>query len=350
MKCSGERTGCERCRNQGSQCIYQESRVGKVPGIRAKKRPLDAPDDQRERRTSCTSSQFQSNSGRADSMFQEDKADSAIQWAVETRFDAMENGNDFLDDPNAQVLPTGSSSEVSGSDESMATASASEGFSLPALDFAFDDLFMSPHPHVPHPNSPSKTAQRQAENEAKERKDRDNRCVMECCQIVSDLENYIEAELKAFKLALGIVRSGLGKLNELIRTQQGSRNPRCRMLFIAIMYQLLELLDLCDRGISSDSNRPQGSSLTSHTPGLLLPSLGFGEFNMDAEDQSAWKSQMLLKEVHHASEVLRSIKTLASLSSDIPECGRAVGRVREEIPADLEFRLKELAIKISRRG
>ncbi|EGD88873.2 uncharacterized protein TERG_05122 [Trichophyton rubrum CBS 118892] len=36
VRCSGERTGCTRCSNLQYECVYAVSRVGKVPGIRAR--------------------------------------------------------------------------------------------------------------------------------------------------------------------------------------------------------------------------------------------------------------------------------------------------------------------------
>ncbi|KAE8309905.1 hypothetical protein BDV41DRAFT_410629 [Aspergillus transmontanensis] len=36
VRCSGERTGCDRCNNLQYQCVYAISRVGKVPGVRAR--------------------------------------------------------------------------------------------------------------------------------------------------------------------------------------------------------------------------------------------------------------------------------------------------------------------------
>ena len=38
VKCSGERTGCTRCRNSNTTCIYGEAMVGKVSGARARRR------------------------------------------------------------------------------------------------------------------------------------------------------------------------------------------------------------------------------------------------------------------------------------------------------------------------
>ncbi|KAE8329551.1 hypothetical protein BDV39DRAFT_45838 [Aspergillus sergii] len=36
VRCSGEKTGCQRCANLGSECIFSISRIGKVPGKRSK--------------------------------------------------------------------------------------------------------------------------------------------------------------------------------------------------------------------------------------------------------------------------------------------------------------------------
>ncbi|KAF2179232.1 hypothetical protein K469DRAFT_716502 [Zopfia rhizophila CBS 207.26] len=362
VKCSGERTGCERCQNLGTQCIYAESRVGKVPGIRAKKKrsqnDIDRP--QPDRRPSYAVSQNKSPIPSAEPTFREDPPESIMQWASDSQFEPTENCSDFLDDPNIQVAPQGSNTDPSGSDESIVTSSAADDFPLPAIDFGFDDLFPSPlplkSPPPPPLNPPISAPMRHiAENtlpphialqaETKQRKEMDNQCVVECCQIISDLESYILAELKAFKLALGIVRRAIEKLMELISFQQSSRNLRCMMLFNTIMYQILELLELCHATLSIDSQLGSGLTSTSRTHGLLMPSLGFGDFCIDVEEQSAWRAQMILKEVHQGSEALRKIKTLASVGPDASGTAKA----REHCLADLEIRLKDLAVRIARR-
>lgn len=38
VKCTGEHDGCARCRNLNTECVYAESRVGKVQGSRSKRR------------------------------------------------------------------------------------------------------------------------------------------------------------------------------------------------------------------------------------------------------------------------------------------------------------------------
>ncbi|KAL5364123.1 hypothetical protein BJX96DRAFT_156797 [Aspergillus floccosus] len=42
VRCSGERTGCARCLSLGYSCVYSESRVGKVQGNRARRRPTES--------------------------------------------------------------------------------------------------------------------------------------------------------------------------------------------------------------------------------------------------------------------------------------------------------------------
>lgn len=86
------------------------------------------------------------------------------------------------------------------------------------------------------------------------RSEGDSQCCLECCQMISDLENYIMAELKAFKILMGIIRTALGRLAELISSQQNSRNLRCVVLFIALMYQIFELLETCLSIVEADTS------------------------------------------------------------------------------------------------
>ncbi|KAF2789635.1 hypothetical protein K505DRAFT_378094, partial [Melanomma pulvis-pyrius CBS 109.77] len=53
VKCSGDRRGCTRCVGLNVECIYLESRVGKVQGVRAKRKkfqPENAPGNDTARR------------------------------------------------------------------------------------------------------------------------------------------------------------------------------------------------------------------------------------------------------------------------------------------------------------
>ena len=49
VRCSGERLGCKRCQTLGCECIYEESRVGKVQGNRGRKRKLRLEAEQQQR-------------------------------------------------------------------------------------------------------------------------------------------------------------------------------------------------------------------------------------------------------------------------------------------------------------
>jgi hypothetical protein len=196
---------------------------------------------------------------------------------------------------------------------------------------------LAPPPVPENPGNP--------ENTQESKKESDSRCVMQCCQLVGDLESYIVADVGAFQILLGIVRKANEKLNELIGLQQGSRNLRCMMLFNTISYQIIELLDCCHKSIGA-----RGQRRTS----LLMPSgsgLGLDGFGFDEEEQFAWQAQRILKEINHGAETVAKMKLLAGVGPDHSTAGTTPqSAAREHCYADLERRLKDLAATAKRRA
>ncbi|KAK5636075.1 hypothetical protein RRF57_011787 [Xylaria bambusicola] len=167
------------------------------------------------------------------------------------------------------------------------------------------------------------------------RSEGDSQCCLECCQMISDLENYIEAELKAFRILLGIVRRALGRLSELITSQMAPRNARCILLFTTLIYQILELLEAFPSLIREEVNRQRDRNLAGSYTGV-----GLGDFAMDAEEQSAFRIQSTLKEVHHATEVLGKLRALSTGSTGSANSGDSGSRNHSYL--DLELRFREL--------
>ncbi|KAF2677296.1 hypothetical protein K458DRAFT_163578 [Lentithecium fluviatile CBS 122367] len=337
VKCSGEKTGCQRCRNLRMQCVYQESRVGKVPGIRAKKRRLE--NEQQEGRVQMAAppaSVIASNSTDTSSLTGDDD-DALAQWAQDAIMNIPEHNADFLQNHDSIM------------------ASMGDSYNLPAMDFNLDTL-LQPFPASP-PTQPTESrpmqspiSQPQTSSFTPHRpRDRsDSQFVIDCTQIVSDLENYIVADLKSFKIVLGLVKRALEKVVQLSDTPQAARNMRCTILLTAIMYQVVELLDVCYIMLSEDSDRQCNPSFTLRPANsLLLPGLGLGDFGIDAEEQNAWRSQMILKEVRQAGEVLRKMKMLATKGPE--QLQPSHGRSRGECFVDLELKLTDLAGRIARR-
>lgn len=171
----------------------------------------------------------------------------------------------------------------------------------------------------------------------------DSQCCLDCCQIINDLENYIMAELKTSKIILGIVRQALERVNSLIAMQQSSRKLRCLMLFTTLLYQIHELLELCRTTVDAEEAQQRRRGLAGATAGL-----GFGDYTIDAEEQSAMRKQSLLRVIRQATEVVGRLRVLAGVGpkQNLPGLAgseSAGGRSRQDCYNDLELRFKDLA-------
>ena len=328
MKCSGEKTGCQRCQNQRTQCVYEESRVGKVPGIRATKRRLghEKPEN-RVHVVAPPASVTTSSTTETSSLTGEDD-DALARWAQGETMDVPENNADFLQNLDSTIT------------------------SIPAMEFNLDSLLgpFSPPSSTPSAEPrPTQTSAAQGSDPVPHppRDRTDSQFVIDCTQILSDLENYIVADLKSFKVVLGLVKCALEKVFQLSDTPQAARNMRCTILLTAIMYQIVELLDFCYTMLSEDSDRQCHPSFSLRpATSLLPPGIGIRDFGIDAEEQYAWRSQMLFKEVRQAGELLRKLKMLASKGPE--QMHPSHGRSRGECFVDLELQLADLAGRIAR--
>lgn len=219
------------------------------------------------------------------------------------------------------------------------------------MDFNLHDLLQSPPTtgnEMPTQDAPSARQVMPLSLGLKPRSEQDSQCVQECCRIISDLEAYIMADLKSFKILLGIIRKALKTQITLIGCQQGSRNLRCLFLFSTILYQILEMLELCVANVRRDSTTARTSVLTACSSESQL---GFGDFSMDPEEQMTWRLQMILKEVNHALDVLKKMKSLSGIGPDDGATRDSeVASSRENCYLDLELRFQDLSARINRLG
>lgn len=176
-------------------------------------------------------------------------------------------------------------------------------------------------------------------------RDLDSRCVLACTQIISNLENYILAELKALDLSLTIVRQTVNELSRLIDTQQASRSFRCMALFSVIMYQIVELLEVGCAGFLVESQVGSTDELPDWLRNGGTPGLGFGAFRMDAREQRAWRADIVLKELRQISETLQKIVTLARLGPR--QACQGTSEERAACYSELERRLRALSEKVA---
>ncbi|ORY14668.1 hypothetical protein BCR34DRAFT_585638 [Clohesyomyces aquaticus] len=344
VKCSGERTGCERCQNLDLQCGYVESRVGKVPGVRARKRSVHQqaglPRSNSQGNFPVQPAQMGGSAGGSSSSTLEN-SDPIQQWAT----DSNDRGSDLdsLDSASNMHMSRQQVHQLTSTSELAPSTSSSE-FVMPEMEFDIDDLLRYPLEHAHYDVTPTATPAI-VEQDARRRAELDSQCVLVCCQIASELESYMVADIKSLRIVLEIVRKGVKRLNDAVGLQQGSRNFRCMAMFGVIMYQIIELLESgCACFLDTTSGRKD--SITVQIQGML-PGLALGGFGMDPEEQSSWRSHIVLKEIQHTSEVLQRIKRLMAVGESGQEQASSTPEDRERCFVDLEMRLKILSDRVS---
>ncbi|KAI0508618.1 hypothetical protein F5B22DRAFT_395740 [Xylaria bambusicola] len=317
VKCSGERMGCARCRATGSSCQYVESKAGKVPGIRAKKRHTQSHDrgDFQSTKPGNTPPLEPHTSKAPDAaMSFAESNPNDIDWSNGWDIE----GTDMNDDSythtasSITVSQTGHSSASAGPEMTPPSTAYEETYATSLADSSMEnfELFLA----TSQPSLPEETADTLRVEilpiclGLRPRNETDSQCLLECCHMLSDLENVIVDEVKGSKIILGMVKQALDRMAHFIELQQDSRNLRCRMLFDTLMYQVVELLETCLSSATTDKERlGRGFSAMGSFSGL-----GYGDYTMDAEEQLAFRTQAILKEVRHATQILEGLKRLAS--------------------------------------
>jgi hypothetical protein len=141
----------------------------------------------------------------------------------------------------------------------------------------------------------------------------DSQCVLSCTEIVCNLESYIMAELKAPDIVLGIVKQTVAQLMELVAIQQVKHSFRCIALLSVIIYQVIELLEYgCTSFLKEFGKSAQTNSLLL---GKQPSTLSFGSFGFKAEEQRSFRVHLFIKELNQCSELLQRIVTVANIAS-----------------------------------
>ncbi|KAI1653956.1 hypothetical protein F4813DRAFT_372600 [Daldinia decipiens] len=349
VKCSGEKSGCERCRNTGAQCIYLESKVGKVPGIRAKKKQLHSqgPEPSQKPATASHRSETPITVTSDVNSSPDHGQDDSTGWTAGWNFNTTD------ETANLNVDLHASTEESSVSPGATMDFPSNEEYPLVALEGSLEEFLMA---QGSLPSSSAEQVQqvvplthRPASVEIRHQKQLDSQCCVECCKIISELESYIAAELKVLKIVLVILRGTLEKVAHLIELQQSSKNPRCLTLFSTLMYQVLELLEVCLSIVIDENHSQRSHSLIWGSTGL-----GVGDFSLESEDQSASRTQKIAitKIVRQAIEALGKLQDLAGARQDLFSTNQTntVYGNRRDCYADLEYRFKELTVRSAREG
>lgn len=150
----------------------------------------------------------------------------------------------------------------------------------------------------------------------------DGQCVKECCEMITDLEEYLVSQLSAFKIVLGVVRQTSMRIAYMIELQKASRNPRCVLLLSTLMYQIGELLEICHAAMEAErESQSLGPSTASQRLGFGLgmgmpAGLLLSPLAMDSDEEYMSRTRALLKEVHQILDILGKLRKMAWIGQD----------------------------------
>jgi hypothetical protein len=251
--------------------------------------------------------------------------------------------SDFGDINVASHCASDSSSSYA---DTIATLPRAEEFNISTMDDTdLEDMLVShsplpTHPHLEQAKGPSSShLGTRVSVQSRSRREIDSQCCIECCQTITELESLIMSGLRAFRIVLEIVRGVFERLARMIELQKGSRNMKCIMMITSVLYQVLEVFEICLSAATMEHDRPRDRSLVSG--GLFA--LGLDGFSTDLEEQSELRGRLIMREIKRAAEVLQNLRDLAGggLVS-------ASNTGRGDSYFDIEMRLKDLTTQLIR--
>ncbi|KAI0176004.1 hypothetical protein GGR52DRAFT_539082 [Hypoxylon sp. FL1284] len=374
VKCTGEREGCTRCKTLHAECIYTESRVGRVPGIRAKSKRLEQQQRNQQREDEgVDEGEEEEHRGTVDEQYVDnDTEDVPVANQNPTVHPAIRHGPDpsqqgpidwsqgwelspaWLDvpmldnvlldfDDTVRETMTHTSGranrhdvnamayehESSSTSPSVLTPTASSSTWLqPAPNRSGSSLSPDVPPDivrsqpVQQPAHPPLTPQTRSDvshttvhgpvpaGRGQISTRTDSECVMVCTHIIAVLENYLLCEPKTLYLILEPTRKAAAELRNLIQLQEQSRCDRCISLFTIILSQMADLLEA---GTNSLPESGTGLLNAGILPGMQS-NLGFGFFSLTSDEQMEWQSRIVRKEYRNVEQIVSvdTAKTEAS--------------------------------------
>ncbi|KAF2671451.1 hypothetical protein BT63DRAFT_217410 [Microthyrium microscopicum] len=397
VRCSGEKSGCARCRTLGLECVYVESRVGKVKRRRANIQPkgLVSPPSilsASHSASSCPSPSTMTNSGEFNlhhHMWNYHAFNhQPMATATSSKLGPQENHagldsgmnefDDFSDLSSLINLPPfvgsahlanngGSHHQTQSMDtsgvnmanepkecacnllEDVFSASGHDGFSLAPPspqrlihdeqpdeqpDHTCDATCRYSEPPEPQLTLPERSIEK------------DETCLTACTKVLQLLDDKVKEGLCAVDEVLHVNKQAMAKLNLVISHEEYNTTSACPLVALAAAQHVASLFkaactDLQRSQSAQEVVRPVPSSSSSEagTPrsqsgSPFMPTIGFGCFSPDPEEQAMLRAQIVCRELQRALVIIRKlekpvqtpsssdwhVKLLGNHLSDVVEC------------------------------
>jgi hypothetical protein len=345
VRCTGERSGCHRCKGSGLSCVYEESRVGKVPGVRARKNtarrnPDSNNDNTRSSKATGYSerteplspvSQHEELGNRHDSItVGGDSAGGTLNSPPPNPSSPVNNDipsnhtslpmqviSDIFDGEFELGPPISSSTpshQGAGADQLMQLTDSD--FVDETFDFDFDSIDYSAITNstaettqITPPRSKPQHVESQPSQQASNHdmglleSNLDSQSVLACCHIINNLEGYVEAKVRVLDLTLTVVKKAVEDLTRVSNMQQHWKSPRTHTMFATIMYQIVELLEYGCADFLAQAAPTGNMTGKFDSVGSALAGFGFGSIQIDPKEQRAWRAKVVIREIQHVNEI-----------------------------------------------
>ena len=334
VRCSGEKDGCKRCQNLDHECVYSESRVGKVPGIRNRNkrtRPASEQPTMRSPVPTELSTRESSKEPGADASYFPLFDDSFLDWPRTTDEPSEPYDHSAFDSDAASFVDfqdSDSSLHLSSYPSPNFPASCADfDFKIPPLSFPIDGLHTPPmneYDHVPMPASYAKnmtTLHRQhlgllnlptpkASTAPPTRTSSpslcepqppasDSRgCISACNEIIEYLDSQIHSDLTALDSVMRVNKTAVTELSRILTLPDCRSSASCPLLMCIAADQIVTLFEC---SIRSSDGLPGAHTLHA------MPDLRFGFFPVDPEEMVALRAHVITKELRRSLQVLETL-------------------------------------------
>ena len=286
VKCEGSKIpGCQRCTEKHLNCVYSESRVGKVVGKR-RKRPLEGVPCLADPTTWCFDTQLGKHaipSPPNSVLSKEDAKRPLTSWL----WDRVPCGDDgvHLDFNEAgehlQVLELDNLTDQ-GPGEMQ--PSAVGGLPTPGLSPDYNNLnFVWPQAFEPRPQSQERSAcgdeavflqpqQPASASRTAESQQEDDETV--CIKLLSHLKKHSLLKNQSLAIRFNLVKKTNAAIRRILRSRNVTGDYGCQLLLSSIMIHLTTLYEeICERQIEEKQYLSEVQSLTQSAT-IQMPVMG----------------------------------------------------------------------------
>jgi hypothetical protein len=315
LRCSGEKTGCVRCETIGQECIYVESRVGKVRGVRRRYKTQNTARDSSNhspQRPPTSNNATESNQaiGTTTTTSSNNTFDPVLSAIFDDSFFGLDiptehRDDDFMDFENQEPLTTELvRSSLLGDDN----FSSNFDYQVNGQDSALQETSntRTTNPINP-PTSPSNQCSMLGPPVRSEGHRQDysqllassltehhpgsrhsGQCIIECVGGLQYPADRGFKELFSLDDVLGCNRKAICDISKLMASEEFQRSSSCHLIAIIAILQIVVLfeaacadfqvrnLHFCSPELVEASETPSCKS---------MPCLALGSFQLDSEEQ-----------------------------------------------------------------